>query len=157
MLRRRRCEGDRIKQKVTFRKRCRTIFSISISCTGCKPDRARGASTLWAAAKNDEETEKRVASAILADRSLISIDNVNSELGGDLLCDSLSLLSRRCGSWGKQAGGCRMQLRRLRQRQHHYAAGRSRPARPAVPFGCQRRTPRKARVCDRSADELRFT
>src|SRR5262249_3290810 len=38
------------------------------------------------AGANSEETEKRVASALLSGQPLISIDNVNGELGGDALC-----------------------------------------------------------------------
>jgi putative DNA primase/helicase len=38
------------------------------------------------AGKTDEETEKRLVSALLNGQSVISIDNVNGELGGDLLC-----------------------------------------------------------------------
>lgn len=36
--------------------------------------------------KKDEETEKRLHAAILEGHPLISIDNVNGELGGDVLC-----------------------------------------------------------------------
>jgi hypothetical protein len=39
-----------------------------------------------AAGRTEEETEKRLASAVIAARSIIAIDNLNGELGGDLLC-----------------------------------------------------------------------
>ncbi len=39
-----------------------------------------------AAGRTEEETEKRLASAVAAARPLIAIDNLNGELGGDLLC-----------------------------------------------------------------------
>jgi Bifunctional DNA primase/polymerase, N-terminal len=39
-----------------------------------------------AAGRNEEETEKRLGSALLASQSLITIDNVNGELSGDALC-----------------------------------------------------------------------
>lgn len=39
-----------------------------------------------AAGKTEEETEKRLGAALLNGQSIISIDNVNGELGGDLLC-----------------------------------------------------------------------
>ena len=39
-----------------------------------------------AAGKTEEETEKRLGAMLLAGSALISIDNVNGELGGDLLC-----------------------------------------------------------------------
>lgn len=38
------------------------------------------------AAKSDEETEKRLVAALLNGQAVISIDNVNGNLGGDLLC-----------------------------------------------------------------------
>lgn len=38
------------------------------------------------AGRNEEETEKRLVSALLNGQSIISIDNVNGDLGGDLLC-----------------------------------------------------------------------
>lgn len=38
------------------------------------------------AGKTEEETEKRLGAAVLGGQALISIDNVNGELGGDLLC-----------------------------------------------------------------------
>lgn len=40
---------------------------------------------VMAAGRTEEETEKRLASAILAGQSIISIDNVNGSLGGDFL------------------------------------------------------------------------
>ena len=39
-----------------------------------------------AAAKSIEETEKRVGAALLAGQSLVSIDNITTDLGGDALC-----------------------------------------------------------------------
>lgn len=42
-----------------------------------------------AAGRNEEETEKRLVAALLNGQSIISIDNVNGELGGDLLCQMI--------------------------------------------------------------------
>lgn len=42
-----------------------------------------------AAGRNEEETEKRLAAALLNGQSIISIDNVNGDLGGDLLCQMI--------------------------------------------------------------------
>lgn len=42
-----------------------------------------------AAGANNEETEKRLSASLLAGQPLISIDNVNGELGGDALCQYL--------------------------------------------------------------------
>lgn len=39
-----------------------------------------------AAGKNEEETEKRLSSALLAGQPIINLDNVNGLLGGDFLC-----------------------------------------------------------------------
>lgn len=39
--------------------------------------------------QKDEETEKRLAGMLLAGFPIISIDNVNGELGGDLLCQAI--------------------------------------------------------------------
>ena len=41
------------------------------------------------AGKTDEETEKRLAGALLKGQPIISIDNVNGQLGGDLLCQAV--------------------------------------------------------------------
>lgn len=41
---------------------------------------------VMSAAERGEETEKRLHSALLAGQSIVSIDNVNGELGGDFLC-----------------------------------------------------------------------
>jgi RepB DNA-primase from phage plasmid len=41
---------------------------------------------VMAAGRNEEETEKRLGAALLAGQPIISIDNVNGELGGDALC-----------------------------------------------------------------------
>lgn len=38
------------------------------------------------AGKNEDETEKRLGALLLAGIAIISIDNVNGELGGDMLC-----------------------------------------------------------------------
>lgn len=38
------------------------------------------------AGRTEEETEKRLVGAILSGQTLVSIDNVNGELGGDFLC-----------------------------------------------------------------------
>ena len=40
-------------------------------------------------AKSEEETEKRLAGLLLAGFPLICLDNVNGELGGDLLCQAI--------------------------------------------------------------------
>ena len=42
-----------------------------------------------AAGKTDEETEKRLAGLLLEGFPILSIDNVNGELGGDLLCQAV--------------------------------------------------------------------
>jgi putative DNA primase/helicase len=42
-----------------------------------------------AAGRNEEETEKRVAAELLSGQPIISIDNLNGELGGDLLCQAI--------------------------------------------------------------------
>jgi hypothetical protein len=44
---------------------------------------------VMAAGRNEEETEKRLGAALLTGQSLISIDNVNGELGGDALCQAV--------------------------------------------------------------------
>ena len=41
---------------------------------------------VMAAGRTEEETEKRLGAALIAGQPLISIDNVNGELGGDALC-----------------------------------------------------------------------
>ena len=41
---------------------------------------------VMAAGRSEEETEKRLGAALIAGQPLISIDNVNGELGGDALC-----------------------------------------------------------------------
>ena len=41
------------------------------------------------ASPNEEETEKRLVGLLLAGFPLVSIDNVNGELGGDLLCQAI--------------------------------------------------------------------
>jgi hypothetical protein len=42
------------------------------------------------AGSSEEETEKRIGSAVLAGRTLVTIDNVTSELGGASLCQLIS-------------------------------------------------------------------
>jgi len=44
---------------------------------------------VMAAGQNEEETEKRVGAALLAGQPIISIDNVNGELGGNALCQAI--------------------------------------------------------------------
>ena len=44
---------------------------------------------VMSAGQKEEETEKRLGAALLASQPLISIDNVNSELGGDALCQAI--------------------------------------------------------------------
>ena len=41
---------------------------------------------VMAAGRNEEETEKRLGAALIAGQPIISIDNVNGDLGGDALC-----------------------------------------------------------------------
>lgn len=41
------------------------------------------------AGKTEEETEKRLGAALMTGQPLISIDNVNGELGGDALCQAI--------------------------------------------------------------------
>jgi hypothetical protein len=42
-----------------------------------------------AAGRNEEETEKRLGAALIAGQPLVSIDNVNGELGGDFICQAV--------------------------------------------------------------------
>ena len=42
-----------------------------------------------AAGRTEEETEKRLGAALLAGQPIISIDNVNGDLGGDALCQAI--------------------------------------------------------------------
>ena len=44
---------------------------------------------VMAAGRDEAETEKRLGAALLAGQALISIDNVNGELGGDALCQAV--------------------------------------------------------------------
>jgi hypothetical protein len=44
---------------------------------------------VMAAGPSAEETEKRLGSALMAGQALISIDNVNGQLGGDALCQAI--------------------------------------------------------------------
>jgi len=41
------------------------------------------------AGKNEEETSKRICAALLDGQQIISIDNVNGDLGGDMLCQAV--------------------------------------------------------------------
>ena len=52
---------------------------------------------VFAAGRTEEETEKRLNSALLAGRAVVMIDNVNGELGGDFVCQAIErpLLSVR--------------------------------------------------------------
>jgi putative DNA primase/helicase len=45
--------------------------------------------------KTDEEAEKRLASALIAGDSIISIDNIDREFGGELYCQALTQTSLR--------------------------------------------------------------
>jgi putative DNA primase/helicase len=56
-------------------------IASSISCGQLMPVMAAGA--------NEEELEKRLGASLLAGQPLISIDNVNGELGGDALCQAI--------------------------------------------------------------------
>lgn len=60
-------------------------FIIDLSSTLVTGDRA----PVIAAGRNEEETEKRLGSALLAGLPIISIDNVNGALGGDALCQMI--------------------------------------------------------------------
>lgn len=42
-----------------------------------------------AAGRDEEETEKRLAAELMTGQPIISIDNLNGELGGDLLCQAI--------------------------------------------------------------------
>lgn len=42
-----------------------------------------------AAGRDEAETEKRIASALIAGQPIVSIDNVNGQLGGDALCQMI--------------------------------------------------------------------
>lgn len=57
-------------------------YLIDIASTILTGDRA----PVLAAGRNEEETEKRLGAALLAGQPIVSIDNVNGELGGDSLC-----------------------------------------------------------------------
>ncbi len=41
---------------------------------------------VMAAGRNEEETEKRLGAALIAGQQIISLDNINGDLGGDSLC-----------------------------------------------------------------------
>lgn len=57
-------------------------FIVDIASAILTGDRA----PVIAAGRNEEETEKRLGSALLAGLPIVSIDNVNGQLGGDALC-----------------------------------------------------------------------
>jgi len=42
-----------------------------------------------AAGRNEEETEKRLAAELMTGQPIVSIDNLNGELGGDLICQAI--------------------------------------------------------------------
>ncbi len=44
---------------------------------------------VMAAGRTEEETEKRLGAALISGQPIISIDNVNGELGGDFLCQAI--------------------------------------------------------------------
>jgi hypothetical protein len=44
---------------------------------------------VMAVGRTEEETEKRLGAALIAGQPLLSIDNVNGELGGDALCQAI--------------------------------------------------------------------
>lgn len=60
-------------------------FIVDIASAIGTGDRA----PVLAAGRNEEETEKRLVAALLNGQAIISIDNVNGELGGDLLCQMI--------------------------------------------------------------------
>jgi hypothetical protein len=79
----------------------RGAFSVTPMHAACAPTAGSGKSYLFdiaaaiaigqpcpvmAAGRNEEETEKRLGAALLAGQPIISIDNLNGDLGGDALC-----------------------------------------------------------------------
>jgi putative DNA primase/helicase len=79
----------------------RGAFSVTPMHAACAPAAGTGKSYLFdiaaaistgqpcpvmAAGRDEEETEKRLGAALLAGQSIINIDNVNGNLGGDALC-----------------------------------------------------------------------
>jgi hypothetical protein len=56
---------------------------------------------VMAAGRNEEETEKRLAAALVSAQVLINIDNVNGELGGDALCQAIERPNIRIRILGK--------------------------------------------------------
>ena len=82
----------------------RGAFPVAPMHVARAPTPASGKSYLWdvmaaialgqpcpvmAAGRSEEETEKRLGAALLAGQPIISIDNVNGELGGDALCQAI--------------------------------------------------------------------
>ena len=60
-------------------------YIIDIASAVCSGQRA----PVLSAGKNEEETEKRVTGDLLTGQALISIDNVNGQLGGAFLCQAV--------------------------------------------------------------------
>lgn len=60
-------------------------FIIDLASTISTGERA----PVIAAGRSEEETEKRLGAALLAGQAIVSIDNVNGELGGDALCQMI--------------------------------------------------------------------
>ena len=59
------------------------LVDIASACNTGRP------CPVLAAGDGDEETEKRLVGVLVAAFPIVSIDNVNGELGGDLLCQSI--------------------------------------------------------------------
>ena len=59
-----------------------------------------------AAGRNEEETEKRLAAELMTGQPIISIDNLNGDLGGDFICQAIerpTIKPRILGVLGNQA------------------------------------------------------
>ena len=81
-----------------WRTECRTIARVRATSPGSGKsylaDIVSAISTgrlcpVISAAPDEVETEKRIAGLLLAGYPIVSIDNVNGELGGDLLCQAI--------------------------------------------------------------------
>jgi putative DNA primase/helicase len=59
------------------------IFDIASAINGGQP------APVIAAGRTEEETEKRLVAALLGGQAIVSIDNVNGQLGGDFLCQMI--------------------------------------------------------------------
>jgi len=59
------------------------LFDISAAIATGQP------CPVMAAGRTEEETEKRLGAALIAGQPIINIDNVNGDLGGDALCQSI--------------------------------------------------------------------